>query len=598
MDAGISGESGTSRLGWLKALTLLLAVVVVTHSATYAVIGFPGDSGRVPSEIDGSADTRDRTTPAGFQRIKQVTPEGQLASAGVRAGDAIRFEHPWDLFRLSLPAGETFHLTILRDGQSIPGSFITGPSSPRGWDASKLMSAFTSLFMAGAGLVIAIRARNRVGVLLGASLVAMAHLGSFPVDWENHLVRHFPLILLFLALQVVGPAGVFAFALLHRAAAIGRRVSRFWGALFWLYVVVAVGDWLNITYAVIAMASPPLPWSQILSVLLYWGPPFAALGLLIRAAFETSGRERTRFGYLAAALGFYFGGTAVVGIIINLTGNDFSLGNPVSVLGHVLTFSGVAIFLYAALRHRVVDLGFAVNRTLVYGVLSSTLLLTFFFLEWGAEQVIPADMRQASLMVSAGIALALFLVFERARRWVERGVETLFFRSWRENEARLDRFLKDAAYVSRADALSRAALAAFVRYTGGAAVGLYRADEAGAVRTESSGSGLPNRLKADDPLLVRLRAGREPVEGDLAEAAGAVLAVPMVQRAEVRGLVLIGAKPSGDVYRPDERDILARAAQRVGMDMHALEVDRLERQVRKLDAQVAALRSPGAKATA
>jgi hypothetical protein len=593
MDEAITGERGDApRLGWLKALMLLLAAVVVTHSVTFAIGGLPGVSGRVGSEIASAADTDDRTAPAGFLRVKQVKADGQLASAGVRAGDAIRFEHPWDLYRLSLPERQTFHLTILRDGRLIPTSFVTRESRPRGWEAEVLITTFTSLFMAGAGVVISLRGRTRGGVLLGASLVAMAHIGSYVMGWENDLVRNFPVAVLLGTVLTLAPVGIFAFALLQRAEANGRRVSRFWGTLFWLYVAVSAADFINASYAVFAITSPPLRYPQIVSILVYWGGSAAALVLLIRAAFETTGQARTRFGFLAAALGSYFGGTAVTGAIINLTGNDFSLSNPVAVLGQFLALSGIAIFLYAALKHRVVDLGFAVNRTLVFGALSTTLLFAFFFLEWGAEQVIPAHMREANLLASAGIALVLFLLFHKARDWVEKAVESLFFKSWRDIEARLDRFLKDAAYVSRAETLTEAALVALARYTGGAAVALYRVDEAGADRVGAAGDGLPERLDADDPVMVRLRAEREPLDGGLPDAVGAALALPMVQRADIRGLILIGPKPSGEDYRPDERDILARAAQGVGMDLHALEIERLERRVETLDAQLSLALSP------
>jgi hypothetical protein len=47
-------------------------------------------------------------------------------------------------------------------------------------------------------------------------------------------------------------------------------------------------------------------------------------------------------------------------------------------------------------------------------------------------------------------------------------------------------------------------------------------------------------------------------------------------------MILIGAKPSGEDYRPDEQEALAAAAQRIGMDLHALEIDRLEAEVRRL----------------
>lgn len=575
MDGVVSPDAGRpASLGWLKALVLLLAAMVTTHGVNYAVLGFPGESGRVWSDAAESFGLIPLSTRPGYLEVRRVAPDRQLAAAGVREGDSIRFEHPWDAFRTNLPAGTRFNLTILRDGQTIPTAFVTGPSRPRGWRAERLLSSFTCLFMALAGIVIALRARAGAGVLLGASLIAMAHMGSYPFDWENDVVRYFHLPTLWGAIMALAPVGLFAFALIQRSRATGRAISRTWKAVFWVYVAVAAADFLNYSYASIALARPPLPMSFVATILMAWSGHVLALGVLVRGAVETAGEDRTRFGFLAAALGLYFGGTAFTGMIINLTGNDFSLANPVALAGQVLACLGVVVFLYAALRHRVVDLGFAVNRTLVFGALSTALLFAFFFLEWGAEQVIPADMREASLLASAGIAFVLFLVFHKVRDWVEKGVETLFFRQWRNKEAELRRFMRQAAFVTRAEMLRASAVAAFSRFAEGAGVALYRREGEAYVRAEGEVAGLDAQLDPDTPALVRLRAQLEPLEDDL--PAGAALMLPVIQRKEVTGFFVFGPKPAGELYRPDEREALAEAAARVGLDLHALRVEALE----------------------
>jgi hypothetical protein len=68
MDGMISQEgSGRSRLGWLKALVLLLALVVGAHSITFALISLPNDGdGRSGSEASAFAEGDDRTAPPGF----------------------------------------------------------------------------------------------------------------------------------------------------------------------------------------------------------------------------------------------------------------------------------------------------------------------------------------------------------------------------------------------------------------------------------------------------------------------------------------------------------------------------------------------------
>ncbi|NEX95363.1 hypothetical protein, partial [Caulobacter sp. 17J65-9] len=104
------------------------------------------------------------------------------------------------------------------------------------------------------------------------------------------------------------------------------------------------------------------------------------------------------------------------------------------------------------------------------------------------------------------------------------------------------------------------------------------------------GGGLPGlsaRLSADLPALVRLRAEREPLDGDAAEGLHAALVLPMLHRTEVTGLVLLAPKLSGDGYRPDEREQLARAARHVGLDLHALSIDALETEASDLKRDLA-----------
>jgi GAF domain-containing protein len=82
---------------------------------------------------------------------------------------------------------------------------------------------------------------------------------------------------------------------------------------------------------------------------------------------------------------------------------------------------------------------------------------------------------------------------------------------------------------------------------------------------------------------VALRAHGEPVElSDTRSLLPASLALPMRHRGELTGLMLMAAKPSGDPYRPDEQELLGWAAQQAGLDLQALEAERLQDDVSRL----------------
>jgi len=246
-----------------------------------------------------------------------------------------------------------------------------------------------------------------------------------------------------------------------------------------------------------------------------------------------------------------------------------------------------ALFIFAVLRHRLVDLGFAVNRTLVYGVVSAILLAAFGLIEWAVDHFIPVEGREKNALIDAAVAVGVFLTFHRVRDVVEHGIEGLFFRRWQRAEAALRRFVKEAAFVSQPLALSRSFRRALADYAEGAEVAVYlvEAEGEGYVRAEGEIAGVPARLDRDLSPLVSLRA--DPKPADLQDdALGAALIAPMVNRNEVTDFVLLGPKPSGKGYRPDEIELIGWATRQVGLDLHALKAERLERDLQNANAQI------------
>ena len=69
------------------------------------------------------------------------------------------------------------------------------------------------------------------------------------------------------------------------------------------------------------------------------------------------------------------------------------------------------------------------------------------------------------------------------------------------------------------------------------------------------------------------------------------VAAPMVNRNEVFGLAILGPKPSGQNYRPDEIELIGWATNQIGLDLHALEVERFAALAAELRQENATLRS-------
>jgi hypothetical protein len=160
---------------------------------------------------------------------------------------------------------------------------------------------------------------------------------------------------------------------------------------------------------------------------------------------------------------------------------------------------------------------------------------------------------------------------------VGHGVEHLFFRRWREAEAGLRRFVREAAFVTQPAALTQAFARALTDYGEGAQAAVYLADGRRYQRAAGDVAGLGAQLEPDLAVLVRLRADLKPVEAENDDALAAALIAPMVNRNEVIGAVVLAPKPSGLDYRPDEIELIGWASRQIGLDLHALKVEQLQR---------------------
>ncbi len=258
-----------------------------------------------------------------------------------------------------------------------------------------------------------------------------------------------------------------------------------------------------------------------------------------------------------------------------------------------LSFLGLATFAYATLRNRVVNIGFAVNRVMVYSAASIGMLVSFGLLEWAAHHLIAVLGHETNVLLDGAIALGVFLAFHRMRHAGEGLIEKLFFHAWRAKEEDLRKFVKESPYFTRSETLLRSFSAALERFTDGAPLAIYRRisdREFGIVAATLTGA--PDRVDVDDPLTVSLRAA-STVQNcvDCRTSLPGELALPSVHHGELDGFVLLGPKPNGSTYRPDEKDLLGYVAHQVGLDFRALRMERLERDVETLERDRAELRA-------
>lgn len=524
----------------------------------------------------------------------EVAPNGPASSAGFRTGDHISVR-PWEGARMPSPGDQVTTRRIDGDlSANLTAVRSSDPPLPRG---ATLLSLFCCIPASVIGFVILSRSGRRGPILMGLGLATygLGLTGTAPpsLNWR-------PLVPLWMVVGELAIPIQTASFLLFGADLVERTLNRQIGwlhlsAALWLFLFVP-GEVCRVL-AVAGVFVPPEVQAQLLTIGTWARLPADVLVVVffVHAWGRSTGADRKRLTVLTAAMAclsilqFWFDLKPFVNAGNMATYKEGWWSFLAYTLGGVVA---PFLFAYAILKDRILDIGFAVNRTLVYSLVSAILLGAFGLIEWSVDHFLKIEGREKNALIDAAIALGVFLTFHRVRDFVEKAVEALFFRSWQEKEARLRRYVTEAAFITDRDALLRSLCGALSKFADGAETAIYLAEgEAGFECAAGAVNGVSAHLQENDPALVTLRAERKPVDlRDTGTTIRAALCAPMTYGSDVRGFVLFGAKPEDADYRPDEIELIGWAVVQVGLDLHALEVTRLRQSVREANTRVEELR--------
>jgi len=247
---------------------------------------------------------------------------------------------------------------------------------------------------------------------------------------------------------------------------------------------------------------------------------------------------------------------------------------------NVAIFIAILGFGYALMRRRIFDFGLAVNKTLVFAIVGAILLGIFQVANRLVTTFLHFDDENKTILLSAILAVAVYLSFTQLKTVVERIVDRLFFGGWSAREEDLKAFVAEAKHATDPHALSTLLVAALDRFTGNAGAALYRHRDDGVFRrVVSTLDGVPDAIGPNDETVLAMLAHRKAWRLREASAGRAVLAAPMSHRSSLEGFVLLGPRDDGEPYRADQVEQLESAAREVGLDFYALRVDQLSDEV-------------------
>lgn len=500
--------------------------------------------------------------------IRSVSPEAALQ--GVHVGDRYRLRDNWPLQRATdgwatrgaLPPDTVVRVSLERDGRPMVLALRSAAATPAHRLAMWLDVAFKFLGTL-IGVLLVVRGRDAFGFYGGIGIAGMslssgfisglylgsttltqivdAAIGTLAVSARYFLVEAM--------LSICG---------LRRAEAAVIRATAMGGTVFMIAWILSV-TYADVTENVAVgwfVASPSFARSFYLAQL---SLRVDLLGYLV-AWLRPRGADREVIAWTFAATYAGLSGPSI-NLIFRLLGASVPLGGALN-LTLVLMAAGYA---YVALRYRIVNISFVLNRAVVYAALGSLVLAAFVFVEVIATRLAVGQTNSAVIEVL--VALALGFTIKQLEQRVDAIVERVLFAGKHRAEEALRELIRDCGHVEHLPALFARACTESRRILNTDRVTIYETRDDGYVPVCTSPEGLPvPPADIDDGAFVRLRSRRESLDlHEMGSAAGSEgLLFPMLVRGRLLGAIYFGPKPKRAAYDPDERKLLMELSHEVG----------------------------------
>ena len=517
----------------------------------------------------------------GAVNLLEVAPEGPAGIAGLLDGDRIleingepvRSLEDYDLAARSFEPTSRQHFTVSRSTGEL--EIAVSPGVPFEWTPWSLNAA-SAIAHLGLGLLVLVYAAGDLRArLLWVLCVAIALELALPIEAIG-------------APGLVIVAGFVFWVLnglqfgveLHLASVIPhpRAWVRGWRSPLPLYYGLGLGFGL-------LLAASELPGAEQSALLGWLWTPFGdaafkawilawPIGVVILLTSgvarspEPTGRQQACLVLLAV---LPWAALTVATTYWDHTGKPYpawiEMAEPL-----VLLIYPLVVFL-AIFRYHLFDLELVVKRSLVYATLSTILLLAFYsaFGIAGAALSMLLEGTVPTTYLVAGVTLILGMVFSPLKRLLEGQIESRFFPERAALRERLNRMVRDLPGKGQLSAMAETLVADVVEIFAVESACLLLSDRDSKVligRASKGNAGAADSLlvSKSDPFVDFLHrrgraspANRWPQTRSLAtrmKDVGGELAIPIIRSDDLTGILVLGAKKSGDDFAAEEVELL------------------------------------------
>ena len=577
----------------IRALVLTLIAALVL---SWALVLFA--TWNVPHALFGWNLGSDGTT------LIYVPSGGPAARAGLRAGDRIDWSTLPLVGRANLAIVQAvdpstrLHVNVAH-GIARRSTVIAPAVWPKMFEVASRVLTLSGVFLTAIGIaLVQLRPSRMTWGFLLASLL-WAYPSYLPWMWGQSAPWRFLLA-----------DGAFSLLIGAYAAGILIFMSRFpsdnpRGPLRFLdrcaiplgVIVAVLGLYVDAT--LVYSPSPPPAWAlfanqSLVKIVL----STLALAALITAYAGTKSSDRQRIIPVLIAFALYVASTMGHDIYSTFYTNPTVSASWYILIAALMVALAIAVA-YGVIRHRVIDVSFAISRTVVYTILTSIIVGAFVLIDFVSSKLL--DRLQFAIILEAAAALAFGIWLNALHSRIDKFVDRVFFRKRHLAEARMERVTKALAHAEDAQFVDEALVLEPVEALDLASAAVFRQSDDAFARTSSTGwdathAGL---LNPSDPLIVHLRAEldafdvsslrrrRRDIPSGLAQP---LLAVPLCVRHELLGFVLYGGHRGGEGLDPDEIAHLKSLAHAAAGAYDHIESKTLRKRIAEAQIEIAQLR--------
>jgi GAF domain-containing protein len=527
--------------------------------------------------------------------IESLREDSPLALAGVHIGDLIELDHKYDKNRL-LVVDEPIGMT--RFDTQLPRHIVVS-AIPREVSIRAVVTSFsgwaTALISLLLGLIIGFRRPDNIPCRALALAFCCIAVNPIPQTAPAGLAIQVQVLSWYFSLWPIWWMRL-GFAIYYYP---NDARSRWWRHLMRFYPlslsVMAVATVLYLYKG----TGHHLPFFGEISGVLTMSIAVVTIITLWDAWHSSEGKARERHAILLLSLGAYtfFAGVAWAAELV-LPQSAVAIFVATR---RVVSFVSFFLITYAVLRNRVLDFRLAINRALIFSVVTFILLLIFA----GATQLVNHFIPHIQGHPTAGffnliIAVSIGLAVQRIRDAVKLNMAKRFFRQWHVAEEGLRTFVKRAAHITDRDVLIAFFGKALEEFNANSGCAIYRRTDQDDFALEfQSNLNVPQSIGQNEEIAVALRSEQAPVSLEqFGSRVNADLAIPIAFRGQVHGFVLMGHKHNEEQYRPDEIAVLEFAVDKIAVDLHALKLEALQNLSQQQDREIRELRSKAQPALA